>query len=509
MPKKDATLRKLILLVSLFLLAFIAVGGASLFFSILEDRLDLKIEDQNAKINIGKHIVDSIKNIEASFYQIAVIDNKRSRDFLNDTIGEEIGKINKALDVITYGGVFDVAVNINVSGEKRLFRESYYVNQEQSDKFSLEVIELQPKLKDIANLSKNLAQYKDLYDESAAFEEKNRISDEIEMLLKNAPAHFTRMIENSNRLFYESRNNLKYLQEEITEQKRYYYTLEIAIILSILIAVVLLSTKLMADISQINKTLEQTVKDEVRKGTMKDKLLMEQSRIASMGELISNISHHWRQPLNNAALLSYSIIDICDEINGYESEKEEVKKSITKINKEISTLSNIITDFSKYYNADDIKSEFQISHGIKDALKMLESRIKKQNVSVSMVIEDELCLHGSYSDFVNSIISIISNSLDIFTARGTSKPRIEIKAIRNEDLVAVEIMDNGGGIQEEIADINKIFDPYFTTKFKSFGTGLGLYFVKENLKNKYGALVEASSSTEGLKISLTFISKIS
>jgi signal transduction histidine kinase len=269
------------------------------------------------------------------------------------------------------------------------------------------------------------------------------------------------------------------------------------IIVIFLIAFIILSifmykqNKLKKQIEDLNETLEQRVKVEVENNRIKDIELFKQSKLASMGEMIRNIAHQWRQPLNRVNL-SLSIIKTVYE---EENNKELIHKKILSAEKNISYMSNTIDDFMNFFKPDKQKSLFSINRTIIESLKLLDNRTVGIDITISVPKEIKVCNHKN--EYLQVLLIILNNAIDNFQVTKVGNKKIKITYLENKDYIELLINDNSGGIENE--NIEYIFEPYFTTKFKKEGTGLGLYMAKilieDSMDGNLVVLSEDNSST--------------
>ncbi len=202
----------------------------------------------------------------------------------------------------------------------------------------------------------------------------------------------------------------------------------------------------------------------------KDKLLANQSKMAAMGEMIGNIAHQWRQPLS---LISTCASGIKLEKEYGEMSNERLFESLDLIVENTQYLSKTIDDFRNYFKADKSLEDFCVNDGIEKVLKLLKSSLDSYNIEVSTTYENDLKINAYPNEFLQVIINIINNSKDALINQDVNKRFINIKTYKKSENCFIEISDNGGGIDESI--ISKVFEPYFTTKHQSQGTGIGLY----------------------------------
>jgi nitrogen fixation/metabolism regulation signal transduction histidine kinase len=202
----------------------------------------------------------------------------------------------------------------------------------------------------------------------------------------------------------------------------------------------------------------------------KDKLLFQQSKMASMGEMIGNIAHQWRQPL--------SIISTCASGIKFEKEFNEISderlfESLDLIVENTKYLSKTIDDFRNFFKADKVIEDFCVNDSINSVLKLLKSSIQNHNIQVETHLEEDLIVYGYPNEFLQVLINLFNNAKDVLLSQPIDSRFLIISTYIRTNKIIIEVCDNGGGIDEFI--ISKIFEPYFTTKHKSQGTGIGLY----------------------------------
>ncbi|MDX1958849.1 MAG: chemotaxis protein CheB [Leptospiraceae bacterium] len=226
------------------------------------------------------------------------------------------------------------------------------------------------------------------------------------------------------------------------------------------------------EIQNLNISLENTIQEELKKNRDKDHILIHQSRLAAMGEMIGNIAHQWRQPLTSLATIFQKLRDSYDFGELDSDTFQKIEKEFIEILKHIS---GTIDDFRNFFQPNKVKHEFYIvAQGIEKALSLLGSRFNRTRTKISLQYVNDIKVLGFESEFSQVVLNIIANSLDVIEERKIPNPEIKISIEKAETKVRVIISDNAGGISENLVD--KIFDPYFTTKDK--GTGIGLYMSK-------------------------------
>ena len=248
-------------------------------------------------------------------------------------------------------------------------------------------------------------------------------------------------------------------------------------------------------IKEINRGLKEKIEKAVEENTKNLKILQQQSKLAAMGEMIGMIAHQWRQPLNALALniqfLPEMIEDGCD--------KKAIKKIEEFSSKNMETIkfmSHTIDDFRNFFKKDKEKTEFDIKEEINRVLDMQKSQLEMHNIKLITDLKP-IKIVGFKNEFKQVILNLISNAKDAIRKKNR-KGFIKISNYENSSEVVITIEDNGGGINEDI--IEKIFEPYFTTK-ETQGTGVGLYMSNEIIK-RMGGEIEANNIENGAKFTI-------
>lgn len=247
----------------------------------------------------------------------------------------------------------------------------------------------------------------------------------------------------------------------------------------------------------LNRNLEVKIKEEVENNRKKDRLLYQQSRLAAMGEMIGNIAHQWRQPLSELGITIYKMKklftsrgDEFDFLETYDHSRDVIKK-----------MSNTIEDFRNFFNPNKVKENFLILDAVSETLNIMKGTLTRHNITVK--VHDKSCvkINGYLSEFTQVLINLINNSKDAFKQKEIKNRQIDIKISKDDKNNAIlSFSDNAKGIEEKIID--KIFDPYFTTKHSSIGTGLGLYMSRMIIKNSMSGDIFATNLKDGVTFSI-------
>ena len=229
-------------------------------------------------------------------------------------------------------------------------------------------------------------------------------------------------------------------------------------------------------LNEINKNLESLVEKKSQELLQKENILNHQSKMAAMGEMIENIAHQWRQPLSVISTVA----------TGAKLKKElgllnddEFYETMNIINNSSQHLSNTIDDFRNFFNNDKEVVLFDITIPIEKVLYLISTKLKNRNITVIKNCK-EIFVTGLENEFIQVILNIMNNAMDAFENKNNDNKFILIDAYNNDKDVIIKIKDNTGGIEKNIID--RVFEPYFTTKHKSQGTGIGLYMSLEIIK---------------------------
>jgi len=219
----------------------------------------------------------------------------------------------------------------------------------------------------------------------------------------------------------------------------------------------------------------------------KDVILHEQSKMASMGEMIGNIAHQWRQPLSVISTAS-SGVQIQKEYGNLTD--DYLEDMLNKINDATQYLSSTIEDFRSFVKGDNKKLNFNISEYLYKALKIENSTLNEKNIKLIKDIDNNLIINSYGNLLIQVVVNILNNSQDALEKIDKDNRYIFIELNKKNDKAVLKIKDNAGGIDESI--ISKIFEAYFTTKHQSQGTGLGLYMTY-NMLNSMGASIDVEN----------------
>jgi PAS domain S-box-containing protein len=224
----------------------------------------------------------------------------------------------------------------------------------------------------------------------------------------------------------------------------------------------------------------------------RDQMLIQQSRLVAMGEMLGNIAHQWRQPLNVLGL-KVQEIGLSFSLGGFS--KELLDENIAKVMGILRHLSQTIDDFRDFTMPGKEKSLFRVDTLIEKTLSMVEDAFKEQGVAIEVSTVGEPRVNGYPNEYGQVLLNLLMNARDAFLERGIREARITVRAASEGGKAVVTVTDNAGGIDQQIMD--KIFDAYFTTKELGKGTGIGLFMSKNIIEKNMGGRITAGNVPGG------------
>jgi two-component system, NtrC family, sensor kinase len=252
------------------------------------------------------------------------------------------------------------------------------------------------------------------------------------------------------------------------------------------------------ELSKMNSMLDQKVHDEVQTRREHEQIMIQQARFASMGEMIGNIAHQWRQPLNALGILIQNI-KFANDFG--KLDKSYIDKTIKNGESLINNMSSTIDDFRNFFNSKQKESIYQLSQLLNDTILLMSGSFQKNGVTVIKQFDDTIYLKNFANGLSQILLNILKNAEDALVDHKVKEPHISMKCYSKDAFAIIEIEDNGGGIKKEI--LEKIFDPYFTTKEEGKGTGIGLYMSKVIMQNHLNGKISAENGLDGAKFILT------
>jgi len=268
----------------------------------------------------------------------------------------------------------------------------------------------------------------------------------------------------------------------------FYINILVVVVLFLLFYFILISLlkkdkslqKTLQELEQSNLLLSKSIEEINTKSEqlhIKDELLAQQSKMSALGEMMGNIAHQWRQPLSVISAAATGL-QVQKEFNTLTDEKFQDSCNLIYTNTQY--LSNIIENFKNYINNNNTKELFDLTDNINKFLEIIDMEIATHNLNLVLDLEENIQVNSFPNELLQCLVNIFNNSKDAFDKSNIDKKYIFISTFIKDEKIVIQFKDNAGGIANEI--LPKIFEPYFTTKHKSQGTGLGLHIVYKLVK---------------------------
>lgn len=253
------------------------------------------------------------------------------------------------------------------------------------------------------------------------------------------------------------------------------------------------------DIENMNDLLEKKISIAIKENRDKDQIVQEQAKLASMGEMIGAIAHQWRQPLNE---LNINIQNLDDDYEDGLIDENFINRFIKENRKIILFMSKTIDDFRNFFRIDKINEKFSIKESIESIISIQSAQLKHHNIQLS-IDGNDFTINGFKSEFQQVILNIVNNAKDALIQKQIENGQIKIQLLHeNSKNKQITITDNAGGIPDHILD--RIFEPYFTTKEQGKGTGIGLYMSRMIIETNMNGKINIKNTDEGAEFSIRF-----
>jgi signal transduction histidine kinase len=248
------------------------------------------------------------------------------------------------------------------------------------------------------------------------------------------------------------------------------------------------------ELHELNENLEKIVENKTKENITQLDLLQQQSKLASMGEMIGAIAHQWRQPLNE---LSITIQNIKYDYEDGLVDEAYIDEFISSSKKIISFMSTTIDNFRNFYRTDKTTESFDVKEAIERTVFLQQAQLDNNNISLEIVGES-FSLNTYKNEFQQVVLNLINNAKDALLENKIENGKITIE-LKNH---TITIKDNAGGVPQEILD--RVFEPYFTTKEEGKGTGMGLYMAKMIVEKNMKAKLTLHNTQEGASFRIDF-----
>ena len=259
------------------------------------------------------------------------------------------------------------------------------------------------------------------------------------------------------------------------------------------------------ELEDLNATLKERVETEVEKNRQKEQLIYQQSKQAAMGQMLNNIAHQWRQPLN-AVSITVGKLEYASKKDILR--KEDLDSSLQSIKSLVKQMSDTIDDFRNFFKPDKAKGYFSLLQCLKNSASVVSEAYESQNIKISIICDPQIECFGYERELMQVLLVCFGNSKDAIEENGVREGKITVvgKQTPHGD-VSITITDNGGGVKNEI--IHDIFNPFFTTKEEGKGSGIGLYMSKQIIEQGMQGSIFAVNSTDGLSVTIEIPKELS
>ncbi|MBS1214738.1 MAG: domain S-box [Proteobacteria bacterium] len=247
---------------------------------------------------------------------------------------------------------------------------------------------------------------------------------------------------------------------------------------------------------EANVSLELRIQAEVAKSRQKDHLLIQQSRLAAMGEMAHNIAHQWRQPLNALGII---ITNIRDDYIYHELDEYGLYEAVEKSQKLLEGMSKTIDDLRSFFQPDREACSFDLSQAVDSAIVIIREALTNHHIALVKVLERDLTAFGYPNQFAQAVLNVLANAKEAIQECHPAEAWIHVTLAHSDGHAILSIEDNAGGIAEAI--MPRIFEPYFTTKEQ--GSGIGLYMAKTIIERNMRGTIDAANGPLGAIFTVT------
>ena len=248
-------------------------------------------------------------------------------------------------------------------------------------------------------------------------------------------------------------------------------------------------------LEELNSSLAERIESSVAELRQKDQVMITQSRQAAMGEMIGNIAHQWRQPLNALGLL---LANIREAYRFGELDGPYLEQAVADGNRMVQKMSSTINDFRNFFRPAKASVPFSARQQIGEAIALVESSFASERIAIRLEADHDLTLIGYPNEYSQALLNLLANAKDAIQSSGVAPGVIQITLSERAGMGCVTVRDNGGGIPVESLD--RIFEPYYSTK--EMGTGIGLYMSKMIVERNMGGTIHAANLEGGAEFTI-------
>lgn len=281
-------------------------------------------------------------------------------------------------------------------------------------------------------------------------------------------------------------------------QKEYFFNININEITIDKDMFAIISFTDITELENYKNTLETRIDEEVKRNREKDRLLHNQSKSVQMGEMINMIAHQWRQPLNAISASAISI-EMRQELG--ELDENFISEHSKFVQQHTQGMSKTINDFMDFFKPEQKMQHFRLEDLLSGIFSLMGAQITSRNIKLNFISDNEKKIYSYKKELAHVLINLISNSRDAFETNKVKEKQILVELSEDDFTYFVKVIDNAGGIPEDIID--QIFNPYFTTKEQGKGTGIGLHMSKRIVNEVFKGKIEVKNSNNGAEFKIT------
>lgn len=238
--------------------------------------------------------------------------------------------------------------------------------------------------------------------------------------------------------------------------------------------------------------LENEISKEVKERLTQEQMLIQQSKLAAMGTMLGNIAHQWRQPISE---ISAILMSIETQLHYSKVNYKNFVSHIKLCNKITEHMSNTIGDFQNFFRPSKEKEYFDVYDECNKAISIISASFSSHCIEIEFRVIEHSKIYGYPREFAHSILNILSNAKDVLLERKVLHPKVFLSIKKGKEYTVIHIEDNAGGIDSK--DINIIFEPYYTTKYESQGTGIGLHIAKTMIEKNMNGYLSVHNTDQG------------
>jgi signal transduction histidine kinase len=250
-------------------------------------------------------------------------------------------------------------------------------------------------------------------------------------------------------------------------------------------------------IKELNRSLEGRIEEETAKRLLAEQAMFAKTKMVLMGDVMGMVAHHWRQPLN---ALGITIQDIPYAFKAGEVNEAYIKDTVESSMRHIQKMSKTIDEFRSFFAPNKLNRDFFIEDAITSVLNIVKPSFDEHGITITLNIEQKHMIDSYETEFKQVIINLLSNAKDAVIEHADENKQINITVKDEDNFITISIEDSGGGIPSEVID--RVFDPYFSTKEQGKGAGIGLYMSRQLVEKHMGGTISASNGKMGARLEI-------